>query len=71
MTRTRLKIQDLKPGDRILFRWYRGQPLTAATVKHVVPNASRASGTTVLTDAGCYVRLKATCYFVYETAAAP
>lgn len=42
-----MKIRDLKPGDRV-------------AVTYVVPNASRASGTHIRTDAGQTVRIKAT-----------
>jgi hypothetical protein len=56
----RLKIGDLSPGDRVAVTWYREQvaPVVGAVVS-VIRHASRASGTYIRTDAGQYVRLKA------------
>lgn len=52
-----LKIRDLKAGDRVAVTWHRGCTPVVGTVKHVVPNASRASGTSIITDSGNRMRI--------------
>lgn len=54
-----LRIRDLRPGDRVEVRWYPEQVIPlVGTVESVIPNASRASGTYIRTDAGQGVRIK-------------
>ena len=53
-----VKIRDLTAGDRVRVTWYAGQVPLEGTVSYVVPNASRASGTHIRTDAGQTVRIK-------------
>jgi hypothetical protein len=54
-----LRISDLKAGDRVAVTWYRGMPPVVGTVKYVVRNASRASGTIMQTDSGNRMRINA------------
>lgn len=63
----KLRISDLKVGDRVKVTWYRGQLPLYGTVISVIPNASRASGSHIFTDAGQYVRLKSSMTIIRET----
>jgi hypothetical protein len=56
----RLRISDLKVGDRVKITWSRGQQPVFGTVVSVVTHASRASGSHIRTDAGQHVRIKST-----------
>jgi hypothetical protein len=56
---TILKICDLAIGDRVSVTWHPGQTPLVGTVTHVMPNASKASGTHIKTDAGQTVQIKA------------
>lgn len=51
-----MKITDLKIGMRIRYTWAPGNSATG-TVLFVVPHASRASRTVMMTDSGNRIKL--------------